>query len=249
MKKIIFGALAVVAVGGIWYYNSADTPLINESVSDATTPSSAASAMTFAESATPSKTSSAQEKPAEEAAVPAAVKERLDAIHQRRPDLNIDAATLEAKMAQPYAWKNSDTVPKNLPLKPEELTDGRRFIAVDSLKIETLMPGDTLDLNVPETNNTHEAVIDSVEKFDYDTISWYGHINGSDGQTYSVSFTHGNNLTMGGFDSPDGHYVIQGHGADGWIASSGLLFKEHVDPIRPEDADKPPEAQVNTQTH
>lgn len=171
----------------------------------------------------------------EEQAVPAVLQDRMDAIQMRRPHLAIDASMLQAKVAQPAAWSKADSTPTHLPLKPEEFTDGRHFVAIDDLKIETLVPGDVVEITIPDTNNTHELTIDNVEKHDYASITWHGHIAGSDGQTYSGSITRGDVLTVAGFDTPDGHYVLQGHGKDGWIASSALLFKEHMDPIRPED--------------
>lgn len=250
MNKYIYTCIAVMVIGltSVWYFKS-DSNSISKDTDASLAETSSPKASGFSEMDVPSGPghNTLSEKKTE-TAIPQELKERMEAINIRRPNLKIDAETLQAKIAQTSAWSNTDTVPTHLPLKPEEFTDGRHFISVDDLKIETLMPGDKLDINIPDTNNTHEVVIDTVEKHDYNSISWYGHIVGADGQTYSVSMTRGDTLTVGGFDTPDGHYVIQGQGKDGWIASSALLFKEHVDPIRPEDANNP-QAHVHTDSH
>jgi hypothetical protein len=103
-------------------------------------------------------------------------------------------------------------------------------------------------VTIDETGEDYNVTVDRVEKHDYNSISWYGHIEGADGQTYSVSFTRGETLTVGGLDTPEGHYVLQAHGNNGWIASSALLFK--IDPnvddaIYPHDV----EQQVNHSDH
>jgi hypothetical protein len=155
----------------------------------------------------------------------AQAEERLDVMQQRRPERNFDLTEVAAALKRETAWSPAEEVPDNLPLEPEELTDGRQFIQLDSLKIETLAPGDEVKVFIEETGQEYQVTMDSVEKHDYDSISWHGHIDGSDGQTYSVSFTRGKELTVGGLDTPDGHYVLQAHGDNGWLASSDLLFK------------------------
>ena len=81
-----------------------------------------------------------------------------------------------------------------------------------------------------------------MQQQDESRITWKWHIEGYDGEKYHVSFTKGETLTVGGIDTPDGHYVVQAHGNKGWVASSGLLFKEHVDPI------VPPEEELETES-
>ena len=178
-----------------------------------------------------------QEIPAEYAHI----EERLEVMQTRRPNQHFDPAAVAAAVSRDIAWETAEEAPSNLPLKPEELTDGRQFINFDSLKLETLMPGDDLKVTIDETGEDYLVTMDRVEKHDYDSISWYGHIDAADGQTYNVSFTRGKGLTVAGLDTPDGHYVLQSHGDNGWIASSGLLFK--IDPnvpdvIYPEDVMK-----------
>lgn len=172
--------------------------------------------------------------------IPAKLQARMDSIKQRRPESNYSPAEVSAAVERNTSWAPAEKIPTDLPLKPEELTDGRQFIQLDTVKMETLMPGDAINVRVAENAKNYEVVIDNVEKHDYNSISWYGHIQGEDGQKYSVSFTRGESLTVGGLDTPDGHYVLQAHGNNGWIASSQLLFKADPnvsDAIHPADVD------------
>ncbi|MES2675579.1 MAG: hypothetical protein V4660_15160 [Pseudomonadota bacterium] len=166
--------------------------------------------------------------------------ERFSAMQQRRPNTQFDAKAVEAAIKRENLWATATQPAKTLTLKPEELKDGRQFIHFDSLKIETLMPGDNLKIAIAEFKQDYEVVIDRIEQHDYENISWHGHIDAGDGQNYSVSFTRGEKLTVAGIDTPEGNYVLQAHGNDGWIASSGLLFK--VDPDV-SDVIYPPEEQ------
>lgn len=250
MKKLTYGiAAAAVIVAAIFLFNreqttnNADTDArqeassVNEKPEPDLLPPASPLAPTQGRPSTPTK----QQNENEPAQNYEAIAERLDAMQQRRPQQNFDPAAVAAAIKRPDAWAPAEEIPKELPLKPEEFSDGRQFIQLDSLKLETLMPGDNFKVRVDELGEEYTVVIDQVKKHDYDSISWYGHIDGNDGQTYDVSFTRGKDLTVGGLSTPDGHYVLQAHGKNGWIASSGLLFK--VDPnvpdvIYPEDVMK-----------
>jgi hypothetical protein len=157
------------------------------------------------------------------------LQERLDVMQKRRPDAEFDATAVEAAMNRETLWSAPKQIPKDLPLKPEEFSDGRQFIAFDSLKMETLVPGDSMKIAIDEHRQNYEVVIDRIEQTDYETITWHGHLDGGNGQTYPTSFTRGKDLTVGGIDTPEGNYVIQSHGDKGWVASSGLLFKADPD--------------------
>ena len=165
---------------------------------------------------------------------------RIAAMQQRRPNQQFSNSEVAAAVNRITSWTPTGEIPRELPLQPEEFTDGRQFIELDSFKIETLMPGDQMNVRLDENAKDYQVTIDRIEKHDYNSISWHGHIEGDDGQKYSVSFTRGEQLTVGGMDTPDAHYVIQAHGDKGWIASSQLLFKTDTsvsDAIHPADVD------------
>jgi hypothetical protein len=165
---------------------------------------------------------------------------RITTMQQRRPNQEFSPSEVAAAVNRTNSWAPTDNIPRELPLEQEEFSDGRQFIELDSLKIETLVPGDQVNVRVDQNGKDYKVIIDRVEKHDYNSISWYGHIQGDDGQKYSVSFTRGEQLTVGGVDTPDGHYVLQAHGNKGWVASSQLLFKADTsvsDAIHPADVD------------
>jgi hypothetical protein len=164
-----------------------------------------------------------------------AIQERLDIMHERRPNMTYEPEEVAEALTRTDAWSPATEIPKTLPLSEEEFADGREFINFDAMKIETLIPGDNLKLALSDTGQQYDVNIDDVEVIDPTRTTWRGHITGTDGNSYEVSFTRGANLTVGGVDTPDGNYVIQAHGNKGWVASSALLFKKHVDPIDPKN--------------
>lgn len=221
ISALLFNALSTVDEPAVHLDALATSPAIqNQSTSSVATAVGVTTEVNTDTSVPPQSTRELQDYTQIEA--------RLEAMRQRRPERNFDVVAVEAAMKRDTAWSPAVEVPNDLPLEPEELTDGRQFIQLDGLKIETLMPGDNVRVSIDETGQEYLVSMDRVEKHDYDSISWHGHIDGADGQTYSVSFTRGKQLTVGGLDTPDGHYVLQAQGNNGWIASSDLLFK--VDP-------------------
>jgi hypothetical protein len=168
------------------------------------------------------------------------LQERLNIMQARRPNQQFSPEAVAAAMERTSSWMPTESVYRDLPLAENEFEDGRQFVEFDSLKMETLMPGDQINIQVDEHSKDYQVTIDRIEQHDYNSISWFGHIEGDDGQTYHVSFTRGDYLTVGGLDTPEGHFVIQAHGDKGWIASSQLLFKQDTsisDAINPADID------------
>lgn len=162
---------------------------------------------------------------------------RVKAMQERRPGKAFAQKDVAEAIERPSAWHPVSEIPKSLPLKPEEFYDGRQFIEFDPLKLETLMPGDEMSVLIEDLGQEYRVAIDKVEVHDAERVSWFGYLVGLDGE-YRVSFTQGKALTVGGLETPQGHYVLQAHGKHGWVASSGLLFK--VDP-NVTDAIEPPE--------
>jgi hypothetical protein len=161
------------------------------------------------------------------------IQDRMTAMQERRPDMKFDPAQVAAAIDRDVAWKTLKDAPSELPLTKEELTDGREFITLDGLKIETLIPGDRVRIPIKELDGEYEITVDTVEKHDYNSISWNGHIEGGDGQNYYATFTRSASLTIGGMETPEGQYQLQVNGDKGWTASADLLFKNHADPIDP----------------
>lgn len=238
-KQILFGAFGVGAVVIVAAYFLSDKDKMDaiktaESSSTATHKTSGdtgESLMMSGSETMPTKPTAAKKKDYRY------MQERLTAMQERRPNMNFDPAEVAAAIERDVAWKPLEEIPKELPLEPEQFKDGREFISLDSLKIETLMPGDRVRIPIKALGKEYEVTVDNVEKHDYNSISWNGHIEGGDGRNYNATFTRGESLTVGGMDTPDGQYELQAHGNKGWIASANLLFKNHVDPIDPSTVD------------
>lgn len=152
---------------------------------------------------------------------------RISEISNRRNGQPVDVAALYAASQLPSAWQASDTLPDSFPLSEEDRTDGREFIAVNPLKIESLVPGDSLEIDISQINGHFIARIDRVQVQADNNVSWFGHLEnvpGLEGQT-QVYLTRGDNLIIGGITTPDGHFEIEARGTQGWIASGATLFK------------------------
>lgn len=152
---------------------------------------------------------------------------RVSEISNRRNGQPVDVVALYAASQLPSAWQTSDTLPDNFPLSEEDRIDGREFITVNPLKIESLVPGDSLDIDIAQINGHFTARIDRVQVQADNNVSWFGHLEnvpGLEGQT-QVYLTRGDNLIVGGITTPDGHFEIEARGTQGWIASGATLFK------------------------
>jgi hypothetical protein len=169
--------------------------------------------------------SSASSSATEKVTVYPRLQERLNVMHERRPEQKFDPTEVHQAMQRKNAWAARADVPTDLPLEEKALHDGRQFIHFDSLKLETLVPGEEVLVPIAETQREYAVKIESVVDNGFGALTWNGHIDTGDGTPYSVSFTRGPELTVGGIETPEGHYVVQAHGQTGWIASASLLFK------------------------
>src|SRR5690606_32926926 len=73
---------------------------------------------------------------------------RFDEIRARRDGLHLDPEALLAAMHQPTAWTVDESQAEGLPLTDEERHDGREFIRFSPLKVETLVPGDVMEIPI-----------------------------------------------------------------------------------------------------
>lgn len=239
--------LAVSAAAGfallVWVYSqltssSGDTQLVasNSVTPAASLPYGTVSSIVAGASSSEKHSSDSSSRPIQFQVNDEKIAEKMSLLAERRPRQSFNPAEVAAALQQPAAWTHAEKVPRGLPLKAEEFNDGREFIQFNPIKLEVLSVGETLDVPIKDTSKTYTITIDSVDADNYDSLTWSGHFVGDDGQTYQASFSRGPKLMVGGIDTPDGHYVIQAHGSDGWVASSALLFKvdpNHTDALIP----------------
>lgn len=151
---------------------------------------------------------------------------RLEAMRERHPGKSFDPEKVVETMARTEAWVRVDTPSDDLPLTPAEKSDGREFIRFNPLRIETLMPGDTLEIPIWQLGARFKMRVDYAETHANGSVTWHGHLENSN-EPHRVTITVGDGLSLGGIDTPGGHYVLQANGESGWIASSETLFKRN----------------------
>ena len=149
---------------------------------------------------------------------------RLDAVNARRPDLGVSAEDIVSAMGKSNAWSTRDD-PGVLQqkLSTKELNDGRAFVEFDTGKVETLMPGDHLDVPVDSIGQVFDMRVDSVKQFEDGNIMWKGTIMNGEGGT--VTITQSRQVTLASVVLREQDFTLESHGEDGWIVDSSVLFK------------------------
>ena len=167
---------------------------------------------------------------------------RLSAIRERRPDSNISPEAVLAAMEKSEAWQTrEDPGRAQEKLTEEELNDGRAFIEFDTVKVETLMPGDHMDISIDAIGLSYDVKIDNVETFDDGNIMWSGSImnaEGTEAEGGTINITQSSKITVASVVLKETDFTIESYGSDGWMVDSGVLFK--VDPNKT-DAIIPPD--------
>ena len=149
---------------------------------------------------------------------------RFSEVQARRDGRVVDAAAVQAAISQTSAWLEDESVGDELDLTPEERFDGRVFIRFNPMKIESLVPGDRMEIPLGQLQRSFTFVVDEVEVHDPESVSWTGHLSELD-QDNQVVFTQGSTLTYAGITTPEGLFVVQSINGKGWIAEAGSLFK------------------------
>ncbi|WP_157359910.1 hypothetical protein [Caldimonas brevitalea] len=149
---------------------------------------------------------------------------RMTEMTARRDGEPVDPEQALAAMQQAAAWTADPSVASQLKLSASEMTDGRSFVRFNPMKLETLMPGDTLAIPVQHTNATYKMQIENVTAHGDGSITWSGRLKDFSSEN-QASITQSKGVTIGGFSTPDGPHVLEVRGDKGWIVPSGTLFK------------------------
>ncbi|MCW7536908.1 hypothetical protein OOT46_03445 [Aquabacterium sp. A7-Y] len=149
---------------------------------------------------------------------------RLTEMAARRNGQGVSAAQALAAMEQRSAWRSDPSAAAELNLSPQEAADGRSFVRFDPVKLETLMPGDTLEIPVPQRNAVYHMVVEDVQAHGDGSVTWNGRLRDFPEEN-QATMTKGGDLVYGGFTARDELYVIQSNGTAGFIAESASLFK------------------------
>lgn len=157
---------------------------------------------------------------------------RLHEMTARRGGQAFDPAQVRDALAASAAWEASDDAGAGLDLTEEERNDGREFIEFKRMKLETLVAGDTLELPISQSGQIYQAEITQALANSDGTVTWHGKlvdelgpVTDESGSAYDVTFTSGQRMASGGMFTPEGHFVIEAVGEQGWIANASTLFK------------------------
>lgn len=162
---------------------------------------------------------------------------RIDQMQARRVDQQFDPEAIKNAVNQPAAWEADPSIADNLGLDDQERYDGREFIRFSPLKLESLMPGDEMEIPLAQQNATYQMVVDNVQVHPDGNVSWYGHLKDFPLEN-QVSFTRGKDLTVGSIAVPDKQFTLQAHGEMGWVVNSYTLFKGKDEHLFPEEGDE-----------
>lgn len=150
--------------------------------------------------------------------------DRVQEIQARRNGQPVDAKALWNAMQQKQAWQPLAGTPNAPELNDIDRNDGREFIRINPLKIESLVAGDKLDITLAQTNKNYTVNIDNVQSDGGENVTWTGHLEGLENDN-QVNITRGDTLIVAGITTPEGLFEMQTRGEEGWIASSTTMFK------------------------
>ena len=170
--------------------------------------------------------------------------ERIAAMSDRRPEMNFSPEEVAEAIEQDRAWSTDDNpdLAERFELDDEDRYDGRKFVALNTLKIESLQPGDVMEIPIPQEAERFEmTVTEVVDNYD-GTVTWRGEVNGYDSQN-QVTITKDKYNTYFSMFTPDLNYVVHGKGDAAYVVDSGTLFKvpegSETDVVYPDDYDGP----------
>jgi hypothetical protein len=149
--------------------------------------------------------------------------DRLNAMNARKKGTQYNVTEVIAVLEQKAAWANTHSISESLPLSEEQKNDGREFIKFNPLKMDTLMPGDSLTIPFKQLNEKFEMVVDSVQENGNGSFTWVGRLRSPQGDN-AISITQSEKNTFAKINTPSGEYDLQVLGDSGWIAPSKTNF-------------------------
>ena len=222
-KRLLIGTCVILgaAAASFWILNQEAPDLPETSTQERVQAPEPEPSPTASPSADPAK--SEQQKPTPPAPE---VLERLAAMTDRRPDMQFDPEEVAEAMNEDQAWSTEDNpdLADRFDLDEEDLYDGRKFVQLNTLKIETLQPGDTMAIPIPQEAEQFEMTVTEVVNNQDGTVTWRGRVNGYDRQNQVTITKDGYNTYFSMF-TPDLNYVVHGKGDAAYVVDSGTLFK------------------------
>lgn len=168
-------------------------------------------------------------------------------IQARRPGMELDPSELYEAMQQPDTWQASAEDASSYDLSDQEKNDGRVFINLSSMKLETMARGDEMKVKIPNTDIDFTATINDVRSDNAgSSVTWEGTSN----DPYSnnrITITKGDTLVVGGIFTDNGLYQLEVKDGKGFIVDNATLFRHGQDQVvvvPKELIDNPPDEYV-----
>ncbi|MBV1876690.1 MAG: hypothetical protein KUG79_03510 [Pseudomonadales bacterium] len=120
-----------------------------------------------------------------------------------------------------YPWAEN----KNPPAMPERYYNkGITAIPMklDQQQISSLRKGDEMSFPIPQTNQAYQMQVEQVSRHKNGDRSLKGHLVDTS-IPYSVTVTEGSNSLYATINTPDGSYLMEADGENGWIMSLAEL--------------------------
>lgn len=161
----------------------------------------------------------------------ATFEDRVSTVVARRHGKAVDPVQLYESSKKESAWVALSEIPDTLNLTLDQKLDGREFIKIDPLKIESLVHGDTLEITIAQLNETYTAhITDVISEDEGRNVTWLGYLEGMESPN-TLTITRGKELIVGGISTPNSLFSLQAHGDTGWIVDSATLFVGGDEPI------------------
>ena len=93
------------------------------------------------------------------------------------------------------------------------------------------MPGDHMYIAIDDLGTAYDMRIDEVEDFSDGNLMWKGsllNVEGTEAEGGTVTITQSSNITVASIVLRETDYTLESFGSDGWIADSGILFKNEL---------------------
>lgn len=155
---------------------------------------------------------------------------RYQEIISRRPNAFSNVEELMTAIDEDSAWELTNQLAEAQWLLDNLNIEDPELMQFNSAKIESLVIGDVVELPIKQAGETYRLRIESVQADSDENITWRGHILHNN-KNYYASITRNNSgLTIGGIDTPNGHYTLEAHGDSGWISTSHSAFHDASGP-------------------
>lgn len=246
-NKIISLSLVVAAsIGGAWYfYSQSNSPIVTQqsvSVKEPKAQSTPEMAVLPKEAIQAPAKKVTKTKPAEEIeeeedvlSLPddnpnfATFNDRYQHIVARRAGQTFDPQELYKAMQEPDTWTPTDEAPASFNLSDSHKNDGRVFINLSAMKLETMARGDKINIKIPNTDIDFMATINDVRSDNAgSSVTWEGSSD-TPNSNNKITITKGDTLVVGGIFTDENLYQIEVKDGQGYIVSNATLFRHGQD--------------------